>query len=46
MSASALKIDYLDKKSSQEFHLPISVFKKPGNEKEYAMRSLPKQQIC
>ncbi|MES2217159.1 MAG: transcriptional regulator [Pseudomonadota bacterium] len=36
MKASALKIDYIDKKSSREFHLPISVFKKPTNDKEYS----------
>jgi HTH-type transcriptional regulator / antitoxin HigA len=36
MKASALKIDYVDKKSSREFHLPISVFKKPQSAKEYS----------
>lgn len=35
MSATALQIDYVDQKSSHEFHLPISVFKKPSNSKEY-----------
>jgi HTH-type transcriptional regulator/antitoxin HigA len=35
MKASRLQIDYVDKKSSQEFHLPISIFKNPQNEKEY-----------
>lgn len=37
MRATKLKIDYIDKKSSREFHLPISVFKKPHNPKEYAI---------
>ncbi|HSW70153.1 MAG TPA: hypothetical protein VLI69_08410 [Gammaproteobacteria bacterium] len=34
---TALKIDYVDQKSSREFHLPISAFKRPRNAKEYAM---------
>jgi HTH-type transcriptional regulator/antitoxin HigA len=36
MKASRLQIDYVDKKLSQEFHLPISIFKQPRNEKEYS----------
>ncbi len=36
MSALVLKIDYINKKSAREFHLPISVFKRPANFKEYA----------
>jgi HTH-type transcriptional regulator/antitoxin HigA len=36
MKASRLQIDYIDKKSSQELHLPVSIFKNPQNEKEYA----------
>lgn len=36
MNATALQIDYVSKKSSREFHLPVSVFKRPGNSKEYA----------
>ncbi len=32
----ALKIDYVDKKTEHEFHLPISIFKRPVNAKEYA----------
>ena len=32
---TALKIEYVDKKTHHEFHLPISVFKKPANAKEY-----------
>jgi len=31
----ALAIDYIDQKSKHEFHLPLSVFKKPKNDKEY-----------
>ena len=36
MSATALKIDYINQKSEREFHLPVSVFKRPSNPKEYA----------
>ncbi len=36
MSSSALKIDYINKKTEREFHLPLSVFKKPNNSKEYS----------
>lgn len=36
MSATALQIDYVDPNSAHEFHLPISVFKRPANSKEYA----------
>lgn len=36
MSAAALAIDYIDTKTQHKFHLPISVFKKPANDKEYA----------
>lgn len=36
MKNRKLQIDYIDKKSARKFHLPISVFKKPCNEKEYA----------
>jgi HTH-type transcriptional regulator/antitoxin HigA len=32
----ALKIDYVNQKTAREFHLPVSVFKKPSNAKEYA----------
>ncbi|HSW94497.1 MAG TPA: transcriptional regulator [Gammaproteobacteria bacterium] len=31
-----MQIDYVDQKSAREFHLPVSVFKKPSNAKEYA----------
>ena len=36
MRGTALQIDYVDQKSAHEFHLPISVFKRPDNSKEYA----------
>lgn len=36
MTISALAIDYVDKKTDHKFHLPISVFKKPSNAKEYS----------
>jgi HTH-type transcriptional regulator/antitoxin HigA len=36
MSMRALAIDYIDKKTEHAFHLPVAVFKKPTNEKEYA----------
>lgn len=36
MSMAALAIDYVDQKTDHTFHLPISVFKKPSNAKEYS----------
>lgn len=36
MSNTALAIDYYDEKSDHQFHLPLSVFKKPINDKEYS----------
>ena len=36
MRATTLQIEYKDKRSAREFHLPISVFKKPRNIKEYS----------
>lgn len=36
MSASVLQIDYVNQKTAREFHLPVSVFKRPENQKEYA----------
>lgn len=36
MSNVALAIDYVDQKTDHKFHLPISVFKKPVNAKEYS----------
>ena len=35
MKARPLQIDFVNEKSSREFHFPISVFKKPCNSKEY-----------
>jgi HTH-type transcriptional regulator/antitoxin HigA len=34
--SAALQIDYVDKKTAREFHLPITVFKRPRNAREYA----------
>lgn len=36
MSIAPLAIDYIDKKTKHKFHIPISVFKKPTNDKEYS----------
>lgn len=36
MSHAALAIDYIDQKTDHKFHLPLSVFKKPVNDKEYS----------
>lgn len=36
MSMAALTIDYVDQRTNHRFHLPISVFKKPSNAREYA----------
>lgn len=36
MNMKALKIDYFDSKTEHAFHLPISIFKKPCNDHEYA----------
>lgn len=36
MSIPALAIDYVDQKTDHKFHLPITVFKKPSNAKEYS----------
>lgn len=36
MSISALAIDYIDQKTAHKFHLPVSVFKKPQNVREYS----------
>ena len=35
MSQTALSIDYVDKPNKCEFHLPITAFKIPSNDKEY-----------
>ncbi|EKD92281.1 MAG: transcription regulator containing HTH protein [uncultured bacterium] len=36
MSKSTLAIDYINQKTEHRFHLPIPVFKKPINDKEYS----------
>lgn len=36
MSMAALAIDYVDQRTDHKFHLPITVFKKPSNAKEYS----------
>lgn len=36
MSLKNLSIDYVDRKTANKFHFPVSVFKKPHNNKEYA----------
>ncbi len=36
MTRAALAIDYIDKVTEHKIHLPISLFKKPANAKEYA----------
>jgi HTH-type transcriptional regulator/antitoxin HigA len=36
MSAAALKIDYVNQKTERKFILPVTVFKKPSNSKEYS----------
>jgi len=35
MNMPALSIDYIDKKTKHKFHLPLTVFQKPRNKKEY-----------
>jgi HTH-type transcriptional regulator / antitoxin HigA len=36
MSIPKLAIDYFDQKTAHKFHLPVSVFRKPQNMKEYS----------
>src|SRR5580692_7826633 len=36
MSKTVLAIDYVNQKTDHKFHLPISLFKKPSNAKEYS----------
>ena len=36
MSMAALAIDYIDQRTDHKFHLPITVFKKPSNAREYS----------
>lgn len=35
MSRAALAIDYIDETTHRKFHLPLTVFQKPKNEREY-----------
>jgi len=35
MNMAALAIDYFDENTHQQFHLPLSDFKKPTNKEEY-----------
>jgi HTH-type transcriptional regulator / antitoxin HigA len=35
ISANAIYIDYVNKETQHDLHLPLSVFKKPINQKEY-----------
>ena len=35
MSKTALAIDYVDETTHHKFHLPITVFQKPNNNREY-----------
>jgi len=36
MSMAALSFDYINRKTQHNIHLPLSVFKKPANDEEYA----------
>lgn len=36
MSILKLAIDYIDQKTAHKFHLPVSIFRKPQNMKEYS----------
>lgn len=36
MTMTALSIDYVDERTNHQFHLPLSVFKKPRNNKDYS----------
>lgn len=35
MTMAALSIDYVDERTNHQFHLPLSVFKKPKNSTDY-----------
>lgn len=35
MTTASLAIDYVNQKTDKQFHLPVSVFKKPSNATEY-----------
>jgi HTH-type transcriptional regulator/antitoxin HigA len=36
MTMAALSIDYVDEQTQHQFHLPLSVFKKPKNSRDYS----------
>lgn len=36
MTMTALSIDYVDERTNHQFHLPLSVFKKPKNSEDYS----------
>jgi HTH-type transcriptional regulator / antitoxin HigA len=36
MTMTALSIDYVDERTKHQFHLPLSVFKKPRNSEDYS----------
>src|ERR1700722_14493636 len=36
MTMAALAINYVDQRTDHQFHLPVSVFKKPSNAREYS----------
>lgn len=36
MTMTALSIDYVDELTKHQFHLPLSVFKKPRNSEDYS----------
>ncbi len=36
MTMAALSIDYVDERTNHQFHLPLSVFKKPRNSEDYS----------
>ncbi len=36
MTMAALSIDYVDERTKHQFHLPLSVFKKPRNSEDYS----------
>jgi HTH-type transcriptional regulator/antitoxin HigA len=36
MTIAALSIDYVDERTNHQFHLPLSVFKKPRNSEDYS----------
>lgn len=36
MTVTALSIDYVDERTNHQFHLPLSVFKKPKNSEDYS----------